>query len=208
MNDINKVKLLRKKRVSRLKNLQNEINATNKYATFLLPLLLITIDYIAIVCAEQAAFSLRNFLITFNGTLHISWLNFWVVFPLVYLLFVAVEHPYNQRVQFYKVIQKLFYAVGYGTIAVILILYFGNLAGSTSRLFVALLGAFSFINLVLFRYVFKKFLEKYELLQIPVLIIGAGKAAEILVKVITTDAGLGYKVIGLLEDNQVKSKLL
>ena len=208
MNDMNKVKLLRKKRGNCLKNLQNDINATNKYATFLLPLLLITIDYIAIVCAEQAAFSLRNFLITFNGTLHISWLNFWVVFPLVYLLFVAVEHPYNLRVQFYKEIQKLFYAVGYGTIAVILILYFGNLAGSTSRLFVTLLGAFSFINLVLFRYVFKKFLEKYELLQIPVLIIGAGKTAEILVKAITTDAGLGYKVIGLLEDNQVKSKLL
>lgn len=191
-----------------MKNLQNEINATNKYVTFLLPLLLITIDYIAIVCAEQAAFSLRNFLITFNGTLHISWLNFWVVFPIVYLLFVAVEHPYNQRVQFYKVIQKLFYAVAYGTVAVILILYFGKLAGSTSRLFVILLGAFSFINLVLFRYVFKKFLEKYELLQIPVLIIGAGKTAEILVKAITTDAGLGYKVIGFLEDNQVKSKLL
>ncbi len=188
--------------------LQTEIKATNKYATFLLPLLLILIDYVAVLCAEQAAFSLRNFLITTNGKLHISWLNFWIVFPTIYLLFVAVEHPYNRRVQFYKAIQKIFYAVCYGTIAVILVLYFGKLAGSTSRLFVALFGAFSFINLVVFRYVFKKFLEKGKLLQIPVLIIGAGKTAEMLVRGITTDTGLGYKVIGFLEDNQVKSKFL
>ena len=139
---------------------KNEIKATNKYATFLLPLLLMVIDYIAILCAEQAAFSLRNFLITTNGKLYISWLNFWVVFPTIYLLFLAVEHPYNRRVQFYKAIQKIFYAVCYGTITVILVLYFGKLAGTTSRLFVAFFGLFSFINIVVFRYVFKKILEK------------------------------------------------
>ena len=188
--------------------LQNEIKATNKYATFLLPLLLMVIDYIAILCAEQAAFSLSNFLITTNGKLHISWLNFWVVFPMIYLLFVAVEHPYNRRVQFYKAIQKIFYAVGYGTIAIILVLYFGKLAGTTSRLFVALFALFCFINIVVFRYVFKKILEKGRLLQIPVLIIGAGKTAELLVKGITGDTGLGYKVIGLLEDNKVECEIL
>ena len=188
--------------------LKNEIKSTNKYATFLLPLLLMVIDYIAILCAEQAAFSLRNFLITTNGKLHISWLNFWVVFPVMYLLFLAVEHPYNRRVQFYKAIQKIFYAVCYGTIAIILVLYFGKLAGTTSRLFVAFFGLFSFINIVVFRYVFKKVLEKERLLQIPVLIIGAGKTAELLVKGITGDTGLGYKVIGFLEDNKVECKIL
>ena len=188
--------------------LKNEIKATNKYVTFLLPILLILIDYVAIICAEQAAFSLRNFLITNNGKLHISWLNFWVVFPIIYLLFLAVEHPYNRRVQFYKAIQKIFYAVCYGTIAVILVLYFGKLAGTTSRLFIAFLGIFSFISIILFRYAFKKILEKWKLFQMPILIIGAGKTAEMLVRGITTDTGFGYKIIGLLEDNKVESKLL
>lgn len=188
--------------------LKNEIKATNKYVTFLLPMFLIIIDYLAIIGAEEAAFSLRNFLITTNGKLHISWLNFWVVFPTIYLLFLAVEHPYNRRVQFYKAIQKIFCAVCYGTIAIILVLYFGKLAGTTSRLFVALFALFSFINIVVFRYVFKKVLEKGRLLQIPVLIIGAGKTAELLVKGITGDTGLGYKVIGLLEDNKVECEIL
>ena len=186
----------------------NEIKVTNKYATFLLPLLLIAIDYIAIVSAEQAAFSLRNFLVTTNGQLHIFWLNFWVVFPTIYLLFIAVHHPYNRRVQFYKVIQKLFYAVCYASVAVIMVLYFGKLAATTSRLFVGLLLIFSFINLVTFRYIFKKLLEKSNLMQIPVLIIGAGKTAEILVRGISQDAGLGYKIIGFLEDNEIESTLL
>ena len=186
----------------------NEIKVTNKYATFLLPLLLIAIDYIAIVSAEQAAFSLRNFLVTTNGQLHISWLNFWVVFPTIYLLFIAVHHPYNRKVQFYKVIQKLFYAVCYASVAVIMVLYFGKLAATTSRLFVGLLWIFSFINLVTFRYIFKKLLEKSNIMQVPVLIIGAGKTAEILVRGISKDAGLGYKIIGFLEDNGVGSTLL
>ena len=186
----------------------DEIKVTNKYATFLLPLLLIAIDYIAIVSAEQAAFSLRNFLVTTNGQLHISWLNFWVVFPTIYLLFIAVHHPYNRRVQFYKVIQKLFYAVCYASVAVIMVLYFGKLAATTSRLFVGLLWIFSFINLVTFRYIFKKFLEKSNIMQVPVLIIGAGKTAEILVQGITKDAGLGYRIIGFLEDSVVKSSYL
>ena len=54
----------------------------------------------------------------------------------------------------------------------------------------------------------KKFLVKNQLLAIPVLIIGAGKTAEILVQAITNDAGMGYKVIGLLEDNKVKEGIL
>ena len=185
----------------------NEIKVTNKYATFLLPLLLIAIDYIAIVGAEQVAFSLRNFLVTTNGQLHISWLNFWVVFPTIYLLFVAVKHPYNRRLQFYKVIQKIFYASCYATVAVIMVLYFGKLAATTSRLFVGLLWIFSFFNLVIFRYTFKKFLEKGNLMQVPVLIIGAGKTAEILVQGITKDAGVvkssylkKYPVLGGFED--------
>lgn len=190
------------------KKYRDEIKATNKYTSFLLPLLLLVIDYLAIICAEQAAFSLRNFLITTNGKLNISWLNFWVVFPTIYLLFIAVLHPYSRRIQFYKVIQQLFYAVCYAGVAVIMVLYFGQLAATTSRLFVGLLWIFSFVNLVTFRYFFKKLLEKSNFMQIPVLIIGAGKTAEILVRGIAQDAGLGYKIVGFLEDGIVESKVL
>ena len=170
--------------------------------------LLFVIDYLSIVLAEQSAFVLRKWRVSDGGTLHISWLNFWVVFPLLYLLFLNIEQLYNRRMQFWQVIEKIFQASLYAVVAIVIVLYIGQIAASTSRMFIFLLWLFSFIYLTVFRYLTKKFLEKVQLLRIPVLIIGAGKTAELLVKGIINDAGMGYKIIGLLEDNCVRNGIL
>lgn len=188
--------------------LRTDAISQNKYSGVVLILFLIVIDYLAVICAEETAFQLRNFFVSNNGKLHISWLNFWIVFPSIFLLFLNVEHPYNRRSPFYKVIEKIFQATIYATIAIIIELYVGRLAASTSRLFVGLLWIFSFVYITCFRYFLKKILGKYDILQIPVLIIGAGKTAEILVRGISKDAGLGYKIIGFLEDESVRSEVL
>ena len=179
----------------------------NKYTNIILPFVLICVDYIAIVCAEELAFNFRNFYIG-NHSLHISWLNFWVVFPLLYLIFLNIEQLYNRRAQFWQIIQKLFVTSCYAVTSIIILLYIARIAGSTSRMFIAVFWILSFILLVIFRYIVKKILEKYQLLQIPVLIIGAGKTAELLVQGIKNDVGMGYKIIGLLEDNQVEQGIL
>ena len=175
---------------------------------YILSALLLIIDYLAIVFAEQSAFVFRNVIVTDGGTLHVPRLNFWVVFPLLYLLFINIEQLYNRRTQFWKVIEKIFHASLYAIVAVVIVLYVGKIAASTSRLFIVLLWLFSFIYLTIFRYNVKKILEKMQLLQIPVLIIGAGKTAELLVQGIINDAGMGYKLIGLLEDNCVQKGIL
>lgn len=180
----------------------------DKYTNYFLSALLFVIDYLSIVLAEQSAFVLRNWIVSDGGTLHISWLNFWVVFPLLYLLFLNIEQLYNRRMQFWQVIEKIFQASLYAVVAIVIVLYIGQIAASTSRMFIFLLWLFSFIYLTVFRYLTKKFLEKVQLLQIPVLIIGAGKTAELLVKGIINDAGMGYKIIGLLEDNCVRNGIL
>lgn len=180
----------------------------DKYTNYFLSALLFVIDYLSIVLAEQSAFVLRNWIVSDGGTLHISWLNFWVVFPLLYLLFLNIEQLYNRRMQFWQVIEKIFQASLYAVVAIVIVLYIGQIAAFTSRMFIFLLWLFSFIYLTVFRYLTKKFLEKVQLLQIPVLIIGAGKTAELLVKGIINDAGMGYKIIGLLEDNCVRNGIL
>ena len=179
----------------------------NKYTNIILPFVLICVDYMAIVCAEELAFNFRNFY-TGNNSLHISWLNFWVMFPLLYLIFLNIEQLYNRRAQFWQIIQKLFVTSCYAVTSIIILLYIARIAGSTSRMFIAFFWILSFILLVIFRYIVKKILEKYQLLQIPVLIIGAGKTAELLVQGIKNDAGMGYKIIGLLEDNKVEEGIL
>lgn len=143
-----------------------------------------------------------------DGVLHTPGFNFWLVFPLMYLLFINIEQLYSRRAQFWQVIQKIFHASIYAVIAIIIVLYIGQITASTSRLFIALLLVFTFIYLTIFRYITKKILEHFQLMQIPVLIIGAGKTAELLVQGISSDAGMGYKIIGLLEDNHVKDGIL
>lgn len=180
----------------------------DKYTNYFLSALLFVIDYLSIVLAEQSAFVLRKWIVSDGGILHISWLNFWVVFPLLYLLFLNIEQLYNRRMQFWHVIEKIFQASLYAVVAIVIVLYIGQIAASTSRMFIFLLWLFSFIYLTVFRYLIKKILEKVQLLRIPVLIIGAGKTAELLVKGIINDAGMGYKIIGLLEDNCVRNGIL
>ena len=184
-----------------------KIQKINRYTNIILPILLIVTDYIAIICAESFAFWFRNSFVG-NNSLHISWLNFWVVFPLLYIIFLNIEQLYNRRAQFWQIIQKLFVTSCYAITAIIILLYIARIAASTSRMFIAVFWLVSFILLVIFRYIVKKVLEKCQLLQVPVLIIGAGKTAELLVQGIKDDAGMGYKIIGLLEDNKVEQGIL
>lgn len=183
------------------------IRKLNKYTELILPIILIFVDYIAIISSEKLAFDFRSWYAG-NSSLYISWLNFWIVFPLLYIIFLNIQQLYNRRTQFWQLIQKLFLASFYAIASIIILLYIARIAGSTSRLFIAVFWILSFILLVLFRYITKKILEKYQLLQVPVLIIGAGKTAELLVQGIKNDAGMGYKIIGLLEDNKVEEGIL
>ena len=177
---------------------------TKKYFT---TVLFIILDYLAIVAAEQSAISLRN--LCFGATrLHISWLNFWVIFPALYLLFINMRQLYSRRMPFYKEVEQLFNACLYGTVALVFVLYVAQIAARTSRFFVLLFAILVFIFLAILRYAMKKYLVQKQLLQIPVLIIGAGKTAELLAQSIKNDVGMGYKIVGLLEDNRVQPGIL
>ena len=177
---------------------------TKKYFTTVLFILL---DYIAIVAAEQSAVSLRN--LCFGASrLHISWLNFWVIFPILYMLFINMRQLYSRRMPFYKEVEQVFHSCLYGTLALVFVLYVAQIAARTSRFFVLLFGVLVFLFISILRYATKKFLIKKQLLQIPVLIIGAGKTAELLAQAIKSDVGMGYKIVGLLEDNKVKHGIL
>ena len=178
-----------------------------RYDKTLSILLFIVLDYFALVGAEQCAFWIRNSF--FHGSyLHISWLNFWIVFPSLYIFFLNMGQLYSRRRPFYKEVEQLFKASCYGTLAVIFILYVSRIATHTSRFFVGAFGILAFLLLTLSRFSMKNLLQHSQLLQVPVIVIGAGKTAELLVKTLRKDPGMGYKIIGLVEDNKVQKGVL
>lgn len=103
--------------------------------------------------------------------------------------------------QFWQVISGIFKAVFYAISLLIFFIYIAQTAASTSRLFVALLWLTSFVFLVAERYFVKHILGHFKLLQLPVLIMGAGKTAAIVLEYFKKDTGISYDFIGYLEDN-------
>lgn len=102
--------------------------------------------------------------------------------------------------------EKLFYASLYGTVFSIILMFIAQVAGEVSRLFVIFFVLFNFILLCFVRFLTNKILRKLRLLQIPILILGAGLSGEAITKEIRQDSGMGYKIIGFLEDNKPKTQ--
>lgn len=162
-------------------------------------LLLIVADWAAVVLAEGCAVFLRNCFVT-ESVLHLSAFHFWMVFPAIFLLFFAGAQLYTRRRPFYKETERIFYACLFSVAAIVFLLYVTQIAASTSRLFVVLLAILAFPVCALVRYGAKKYLQKSSRLQTPVLIIGAGKTAALLIRSLTEDVGMVCHVVGLLED--------
>ncbi len=180
----------------------HKIPFKDKYAYILLPVLLLIIDYCAILVAEQLAFMLRSFLIKNHGVLHITGVHFYVVCPVIFLLFMHICRLYTRQMQFWRVIAGIFKACLYGFLTEVLFLYVIQAAGTTSRLYTVLLWILTFFTILLFRYIVKVTLDKTAFISEPVLLLGTGMNAEIVVEHLRSDMGFPYRFIGYLEDER------
>lgn len=178
----------------------------NKFYTVLIPVILFLSDYAAVVLSEHIAVNVRNYFVTYNYLKMTPFMMYFVV-PFFYLCGMLLKQTYMNRIQFWKVLERCFAAVFYGTTAIIVVLYFVKEAGNTSRFFILLNGVFVFILVIFFRYIIKRILCHFDIFKIPILIIGGGKTAEVLVKGIKDNYGEMYKIIGILEDYERNKEL-
>lgn len=177
------------------------ITRTNKYANVSMPLILMAVDYFAVFGAEVAAWYLRNWLVPNGEPLNISWISFYIICPLTYIGFFYANDLYHTKIQFWKIIEKIFKANIYVTVFLVVLMFIAQAAGSTSRLFSVLFFILVFCFIILGRYIATKILYSCMTFRTPLLILGAGKTTGLLLDNIMHDAGFGYNVIGFLEDN-------
>lgn len=162
-------------------------------------------DYIAVLLSEWAALSLRNLCMTYS-VYHISAVYFYGIVPFIFLMFLFLNRLYSGKLLFYQAVEKLFYACLYSILFAVVLLFVGKVSEEVSRLYVGLLAILSFCFLVGMRYVLKQTLGKMTLLRTPVLIVGAGLTADVVVREFRKDSGLNYEVIGFLEDHEPKTE--
>ncbi|MDQ0205183.1 undecaprenyl-phosphate galactose phosphotransferase WbaP [Pectinatus haikarae] len=185
----------------------NKIDDTVPY---MMPFLLLGTDYLAILTAQKIAMYLRQHIRVFSiyySMPDVPNMYFYFLVPIVFIAFLYNSHIYVNRMPFWEVIQKIFYAVVLSMMVCIMLMYFGHIAGGVSRLYVALSGMTAFAFLCIFRYILKKILFKFNILSEPIIIIGAGKTAELVVRQFSNDTGFGVKVVGFIDDSPVSDDL-
>ena len=172
------------------------------------PLLFVVFDYIAILLAEKMAFGLHDLYGLLMGTsYHVpdAYLFFWI--PLVFIAFLAIAQTYTKMQPILETVRQIFYAVLYALITCILALYFMQASVLASRLYVVLFGVLALFNVYAARYALLKFLKVTNTFMKPVILIGAGKTAELVLQFFDGDLGYRYRVVGLLDDDPISEEL-
>jgi len=199
-------------RVIAIKESVSSIGVIPHIGQYVAPLILIVVDYAAVVFAVLIAWYLRAivlpqyFLALHAFNIHNTYVYF--IYPFTYLLFLAYEGMYTKRLPFWKCAEIIFKICIFVSALAIVIMYFTGKAENISRIFVVSTWLFSFIYLISARYITKRMLVAMGLWQIPIVIVGAGKTAEILAKSYEDEPNLGYKIVGLIEDNPNERSLV
>ncbi len=185
------------------------ISAVEKHASVWFALILFMTDYLAVLFAEEAAYLVRSNIRSLyeGGYLYIPPLYFFVLVPTVFLSFLYSRQTHIQNVPFWSMMRGVFHSVLYSMLTIVMLMFFSKVAGVVSRLYILFVGVLSFVFILSFRYLLKQFLHKTRLFQVPVLIIGAGRTAELLLRSFRDDAGLGYRIVGFIDDHPVSTSL-
>ena len=179
-----------------------------KYRGYMAIVIFMLLDYFSIVLAEHSALAARNALDTWAHNIYMvsdAYIYGWV--PLLFLLFLAQSGAYRQMRPIVDTVRDIFYGILYGLMGSVILIYFLKASAAASRLFMILFAVFVLVYVYLFRYAFLKFMRKCELFYEPVILIGAGKTAECVLRFFDGDVGYRYQVVGIIDDEPVSKSV-
>lgn len=171
------------------------------------PLLLLTVDWIMVVSAEELAYALRqSWLPIANPAFHIPGFYLYLLVPAIFLAFLQSSNMKIRRFPTWKMAQSVFRAVFFSILTITLLMYFGKVGAVVSRLFVAMTGVFAFVFVIGARFLLREFLNRKHIMEIPVLFVGAGETAAELVTTLEAQGGCGMKIIGFVADTPIAAR--
>ena len=165
-------------------------------------IILVAVDYIAVLSAVWTAYLIRGKVIPlFYQDFSVPRVYIFIVIPVSFLFFLHFDRLSIRKLYFWQQAERLFKASVYAMLLVLVILYFNGATQQISRIFMLLVWMFSFAYLAIGRYGLKRIVTAVDALQVPTVIIGAGKTAELLIESFQQNMGSGYKIVGLIEDD-------
>lgn len=172
-------------------------------SNIIVKLLMIIVDYISIICGIISAYNLR-LLLPFSEShmiLDMDYLYAYVIIPLVFIMVLFLNYGYKIDTDYWEKVKIIFRSITIGIVLSIVLMYAGHILNNVSSLFMILSYGFILFYIILFRYILACTLIKLNVLAIPVLLVGAGKTAE-LVDIHFSNMTLAmYKIVGFVDDH-------
>ncbi|CQR70543.1 UDP-glucose:undecaprenyl-phosphate glucose-1-phosphate transferase [Sporomusa ovata DSM 2662] len=174
--------------------------------------LLVLTDYILLLLALMSAWLLRDCVIenvfSLSIPANIPSRLIYIDIPLTYIGLALYDGFYSKRHQLWQAAARIskisFYSLG----IVILGLFFTKTLGEIPRIFIIISFFTTPFFLITGRLFVKKILMYAGVWQKPVVVIGAGKTAELLARSFEDEAILGYKIVGFIEDHEENRPLI
>ncbi len=171
----------------------------------LLPAWLVAADYAAVLAAVWSVYLFRQDilprLLPFElPPFDIPGPYMFVIIPFAYIWFMVFDDLYTRRLLFWQQAAKVFKVSVYAMASVLVVMYLSTETRTMSRFFMILTWATSVAYLVAGKSLLKKAMMAMGLWQVPAIIVGADETAGRLIDAFRRDSGLGYKVVGLIDD--------
>ena len=166
-------------------------------------------DYVSIVLGTLAAYYLRLNLPILPVSSHFKVDEIYVygIIPFVFLSILLLNNAYSVVSPYWDTMKNLFRSITIGVVVSIVLMYTGHVINDVSRLFVVFAYVFILLFTFSFRFIVGKILSKAGYLIIPVLLVGAGKTAELVKKSLDRMPIATYKIIGYVDDNPKSSAI-
>lgn len=166
-------------------------------------------DYISIVLGTLVAYHLRLNLPILPVSPHFNVDGIYVygIIPLVFLSILLLNNTYSVVSPYWDTMKNLFRSITIGVVVSIVLMYTGHVINDVSRLFVVFAYVFMLLFIFSSRFIVGKILSKAGYLNIPVLLVGAGKTAELVKKSLDRMPIATYKIIGYVDDNPKSSTI-
>lgn len=189
--------------------MKDSIPLLKRNTTYVLPLCLFIVDYFMIVLGISFAYEARKLWMfpPVSDTFSIRSIYIYLIAPALFLFMMCLCHCYDIALPYWDRVRNLFKAVSFSVMLTVFLMYAANVAGDVSRLFIIGSWVFTFVMLLLGRYILERILIAKGILKIPVIIIGAGKTAELVLQSFERHPIMRYEIVGFIDDNPVCKNL-
>lgn len=190
--------------------MEKDIHGISRKTTYLLPVCLLVIDYVMVTLGIFSAFHARRIWMypEVVANFHIKNIYIFFIAPALFLFMMFLTNCYQIAIPYWDRVRNLFKGVTYSIILTVFLMYAANVAGDVSRLFILFSWVSTFVTVLVGRYILERVLIASGILKIPVIIIGAGKTAKLLLTSFERHPIMRYEIVGFIDDNPVCENLI